>query len=174
MRLTLSKEAGIPAYQIFSDAALKEMEQTRPMTDEEFMQISGVGRKKMQNYGHQFITEIRKFFTEKTKKRTPIKGATHLETLSFLQKGLSLEEIATERKLALSTIQSHIMTLYKNGEDIDLKQFISATDLKAVENAKITLKNGEGLKAYYDHLGEAIDYATLKFALTILEETLQS
>ncbi|WP_074406487.1 MULTISPECIES: DNA helicase RecQ [Aquimarina] len=173
LRLELAKEAGIPAYQIFSDATLKEMEKFRPMSDEEFMQINGVGRQKMQNYGYQFIKAIIDFSAEKTKKKkkkSTKKGNTHLETLSLYQQGLSIEEIALQRQLAQSTIFSHIMKLYENGESIDLKQFVNKEDINAVKNAKKELDNPETLKLYFEHFEGAIAYNTIKLALTILEE----
>ncbi|EZH75359.1 ATP-dependent DNA helicase RecQ [Aquimarina atlantica] len=173
LRLELAKEAGIPAYQIFSDATLKEMEKFRPMSDEEFMQINGVGRQKMQNYGYQFIKAIIDFSSEKTKKtkkKSTKKGNTHLETLTLYQQGLSIEEIALQRQLAQSTIFSHIMKLYENGESIDLKQFVNKEDINAVKNAKKELDNPETLKPYFEHFEGAIAYNTIKLALTILEE----
>ncbi|PKV51022.1 ATP-dependent DNA helicase RecQ [Aquimarina sp. MAR_2010_214] len=173
LRLELAKEAGIPAYQIFSDATLKEMEKFRPISDEEFMQINGVGRQKMQNYGYQFIKAIIDFSAEKTKKKkkkSTKKGNTHLETLTLYQQGLSIEEIALQRQLAQSTIFSHIMKLYENGESIDLKHFVSKEDLNTVKNAKKELDNPETLKPYFEHFEGAIDYNTIKLVLTILEE----
>jgi len=172
LRLGLAKEAGIPAYQIFNDASLKEMEKSRPMSDEEFMQISGVGKVKMQNYGYQFIKAIIDFSSEKTKKTKKTnknKGNSHKETLNLYAKGLSIEEIAQERKLAQSTIFSHIMKLYNDGEDIDLKQFINKEDINSVKEAKIVLDHPDTLKPYFEHFKQAMDYNTIKLALTVLE-----
>ncbi|MEW7291851.1 DNA helicase RecQ [Aquimarina sp. 2304DJ70-9] len=171
LRLELAKEAGIPAYQIFSDATLKEMEQHRPMSDDEFLQISGVGRQKMQNYGYQFIKTIIDFSAEKTKKKKKSnKGNSHKETLSLYKEGLSIEEIAIKRQLAQSTIFSHIMKLYTDGENIDLTQFISKEDIGTIKKAKETLESPTTLKPYFDHFEGAIEYNTIKLALTILEE----
>ncbi len=172
LRLELAKEAGIPAYQIFNDATLKDMEQHRPMSDDEFMQISGVGRQKMQNYGYRFIKEIIDFSKEKTKKKKKKsnKGNSHKETLNLYQEGLSIEEIAIKRQLAQSTIFSHIMKLYDDGENIDLTQFVSKEDIGTIKEAKETLENPGGLKPYFEHFEGAIDYNTIKLALAILEE----
>ncbi|MEW7278466.1 DNA helicase RecQ [Aquimarina sp. 2201CG1-2-11] len=172
LRLELAKEAGIPAYQIFNDATLKEMEKFRPMTDEEFMQINGVGRQKMQNYGYQFIKSIIDFSNEKKKKRkTSVnKGNTHKETFALYQQGLSIEEISSQRKLATSTIFSHIMKLYSDGEAIDLNTFISKEDIDAVKKAKTELENPETLKPYFEYFEESMSYNTIKLALTILDQ----
>ncbi|GAA4278906.1 DNA helicase RecQ [Aquimarina mytili] len=170
LRLKLAKEAGIPAYQIFNDATLKEMEQHKPTTDEEFLQISGVGKQKMQNYGYQFIKTIIDYSAQKTKKKPQNKGNTHKETLALYKEGLSIEEIAIQRKLAASTIFSHIMKLYNEGEDIDLNMFVQKQDIKAIQQAKEELNHPDGLKPYYEYFEGAIDYNTIKLALAILKK----
>ncbi|MGM1054490.1 MAG: DNA helicase RecQ [Bacteroidota bacterium] len=170
LRLKLSRDEGIPAYLIFNDATLKEMEKERPMTDEAFIAINGVGRKKMQDYGYQFIKEIIAFSKEKRTKKKSVKGNTHKITLELYNTGLSVEEISKERKLAPTTIYSHITKLYADGEDIDLMQFISKSDLEAVKKAKTELEDPEALKTYYEHFEESIDYWTIRMALTVLEK----
>ncbi len=170
LRLKLSRDEGIPAYLIFNDATLKEMERERPMTDDAFIAINGVGRKKMQDYGYQFIKEIIAFSKEKRVKKKSIKGNTHKITLELYNNGLSVEEISKERKLAATTIYSHIAKLYADGEHIDLMQFISTSDLEVVKKAKSALGDPETLKAYYEHFEESMDYWTIRMALTVLEK----
>lgn len=169
LRLELAKEEEIPAYLIFNDAALKEMEKERPMTDEDFMQINGVGRQKMQNYGYRFIKEIIKFSKEKREKKGRKKGSSYKATFELYQEGLSVEEIAKKRNLALTTVFSHLAKLYETGENIDLHRFVSKKELNAVEKAKSELEGPGTLKAYYEHFEESIDYWTIRLALTILE-----
>lgn len=170
LRLEISKEEEIPAYLIFNDATLKEMEKERPMTDEDFIQINGVGRQKMQNYGYRFIKEIIAFQQEKRQKKKAVKGNTHQVTLELFREGLSVEEISEKRSLAPATIYSHLAKLYAAGEDINLLKFISAEDLEAVKKAKTELGNPEVLKPYYEHFQEAMDYGTIRLALAILEK----
>jgi len=169
LRLDIAKEEGVPAYLIFNDATLKEMEKNQPMTDEDFMQINGVGRKKMEEYGYQFIKEIIAFSKEKRVKKT-VKGNSHLETLKLYNNGLNVDEISEARKLAPSTINSHLVKLYEQGETLDLNLLISNVDLEAVRDAKNKIEDPKGLKSYYEYFEEALDYWTIKFALTILEK----
>jgi len=170
LRLGIAKEEGIPAYHIFNDATLKEMEKERPMTDDDFMQINGVGKKKMEDYGFQFIKTIISFSQAKRPKKKAIKGNSHKETLRLYNDGLSVEEISEKRKLAPSTIKSHLIKLSEAGETLDLKPLISKADLDAVKKAKEVIENPKGLKSYYEYFEEALDYWTIKFALTILEQ----
>ncbi len=173
LRLEIAREEDIPAYLIFNDAALKDMEKQRPMSDSEFMLINGVGRKKMEDYGFRFIREIIAFSKEKRerkpKKKTK-KGNTLKETLSLYKDGLEVEEIAKERGIAKNTIFAHLIKLYDEGEDINLHQFVPKSDLKSVKKAKKNLENPNSLRAYYEHFEEAIPYETIKISLKILEK----
>ncbi len=170
LRLKIAREEGIPAYLIFNDASLKEMEKERPMTDEEFIQINGVGRKKMQDYGYQFIKEIIAFSKEKRKPKKRKKGNTYKETLELYREGLSVEEISRKRELAITTIYSHLAKLYTNGEDIDMSRFVDQNDIISVKKARELLNNPETLKTYYEHFEESLDYWTIKCALAVLDK----
>ena len=50
----------MPAYVVFTDATLQHMAKFRPTTPEHFLAISGVGLKKLQQYGEDFLAVIRK------------------------------------------------------------------------------------------------------------------
>ena len=59
LRSRLAQEAGVPAYMIFSNAALADMAALRPMNLEEFLQVSGVGKVKAERYGSAFLEAVR-------------------------------------------------------------------------------------------------------------------
>jgi ATP-dependent DNA helicase RecQ len=59
LRRKLADARGIPAYLIFSDAALIEMASARPRTPDELLEISGVGPKKLALYGDEFLSLLR-------------------------------------------------------------------------------------------------------------------
>ena len=61
LRKRLADEAGKPPYIVFSDAALRDMCAKRPATDEEFLEVSGVGATKLARYGEAFLSEIAAF-----------------------------------------------------------------------------------------------------------------
>ncbi len=58
LRSRLAREAGVPAYIVFSNAALADMAARRPRTPEEFLEVSGVGQVKAAQYGETFLREI--------------------------------------------------------------------------------------------------------------------
>ncbi|WP_370641921.1 DNA helicase RecQ [Tenacibaculum sp. Mcav3-52] len=67
LRYRIAQEEDIAAYLVFNDATLKEIENERPQSDEEFLAISGVGQRKLEVYGAEFMEEIKTFLNEKKK-----------------------------------------------------------------------------------------------------------
>ncbi len=172
LRLELATAKGLAAYHVFTDATLKNIANERPVTDEEFLEIDGVGQKKLQDYGYDFITEIIKFNKEKPKKtvkKKKSKIATHIETYNLHKQGFSIEEIAQERNLTPNTIQSHFVKIYNEGMEIDLSDFVSKKEIEAVREAKDKVDNPKSLKSFYDYFNEQLDYAAIKMALVVIE-----
>ena len=60
LRKQLADARGVPAYVVFTDATLQHMAKFRPTIPEHFLAISGVGLKKLQQYGEDFLAVIRK------------------------------------------------------------------------------------------------------------------
>jgi len=169
LRLKISQEENIPAYLIFNDATLKEMERARPMSETDFLEISGVGQRKMEVYGDEFIAEIRAYLSEKPKKKRQ-KGDTYKKTYDLYKEGLSIDDIAKKRELSTTTIFSHIAKLYTEGKDIDINQFITSQEIVQVKAAKEKLDNPETLKPYFEYFEEKMEYFKIRLALTIIEK----
>ncbi|GLB52244.1 ATP-dependent DNA helicase RecQ [Neptunitalea chrysea] len=169
LRLKIAREEDVPAYHIFSDAALKEMEAERPMSDDEFIEIGGVGKRKLEAYGYQFISEIIAFTKEKKTKGKGKKN-TYNETLKWYEKGLSIEEIAEERQLNIATIYSHIAKLYEEDKPVDIYRFITKKEVLKVKEAKEILEEPTQLKSYFEHFQESMDYFTIRLALSVLKK----
>lgn len=58
LRKRLAQEAGIAPYMVFSDATLRDMCDLLPESGEEFLEVNGVGSKKLDAYGGLFLEEI--------------------------------------------------------------------------------------------------------------------
>jgi ATP-dependent DNA helicase RecQ len=67
LRRAMADERGIPPYLIFSDASLREMARRRPTTVEAFLEIKGVGQRKLHELGPRFLALIREYATEPIK-----------------------------------------------------------------------------------------------------------
>lgn len=131
IRYGISKEEKMPAYIIFSDKSLKLMASELPTTENEFLAISGVGMNKMEKYGEEFMSVIRKF-KGATK---PARINTTLETYILYQKGLHPKEIAKKRNVSITTIFSHLSQLYTEGKEVQLEKFVTKETLDTVRIA---------------------------------------
>lgn len=64
LRKKLANEKNVPAYMVFDDKTLTALVQQLPETDEQLLQIKGVGPIKLQMYGSQFISVVKKYKLE--------------------------------------------------------------------------------------------------------------
>ncbi|MEK4484128.1 DNA helicase RecQ [Psychrobacillus sp. FSL H8-0484] len=63
LRKKIADEAGVPPFVIFSDKTLQDMCVKRPQTEEELLDIHGVGANKRDKYGKAFLEEIGRYST---------------------------------------------------------------------------------------------------------------
>jgi ATP-dependent DNA helicase RecQ len=120
LRKKLADERDVPAYIIFSDVALRQMARNYPESENDFARISGVGEKKLREFGEVFLNEIalhlamnpRQIFAEESFvvpliRKTSLNDTTR-ETLRRFRAGESVEQIAAARGFAVSTIYGHL------------------------------------------------------------------
>lgn len=68
LRMEIARENGVPPYIVFNDKTLIDMCVKLPATEEEFLEVSGVGENKRKKYGRQFLDAIAEFQQEKEEK----------------------------------------------------------------------------------------------------------
>ncbi len=164
LRYQIAKEQGVPAYVVFGDASLKDMEAKQPLTKSEFAEVSGVGEAKLEKYAVTFLQEIANHL-ESIKPKTP----THEQSYALFKEGCSPLEIAQKRKLTENTIYSHLLKMHSQGEQIDLHELLTTEELSKIETAKIDLPEAEGLKAYFEYFEEKVPYWKIKIGLYLLD-----
>jgi ATP-dependent DNA helicase RecQ len=175
LRKKLADERDVPAYIIFSDVALRQMARNYPASEREFARISGVGEKKLREFGDIFLGEIaahlqtnaRQIFADDSF-ATPIAppsrsslGDSARETLRRFRSGHSVGQIARERSVTTGTILGHIAEGIERGEPVDLGKFFTGDEKQKV--AAAFDRNGFGnLTAVFDSLGGTVDYGRLR------------
>ncbi|WP_449539811.1 DNA helicase RecQ [Ferdinandcohnia sp. Marseille-Q9671] len=65
VRKGISARDNVPPYIVFSDSTLREMSETAPMNESEMLEVKGVAGTKMERYGADFLSAIRKYVEEK-------------------------------------------------------------------------------------------------------------
>lgn len=164
LRHQIAIAEGVPAYVIFGDVSLKDMEAKMPQNHKEFLEISGVGQAKLEKYAEAFLKEIKKHTAVGKAKVT-----THLKTYQLFKEGLSITDIAVQRGLAENTVYGHLMKAEAEGKAVDLNQFVTAKELDLLADAKEDLPHAEGLKAYFEYFEEQMPYWKIKIGLYLLD-----
>ena len=167
LRAELAREANVPAYIVFSDASLKDMEDQEPQTPQDFLDIHGVGQAKMEKYGVDFIKLIKEHLHKPKSSST---AKTIQETKQLIESGLSLEEIAEERSLTISTIYNHLMKLHEEGMEIDFYQFIQPAEIEQIKSASSKIDNPDKLKSYFEFFQEELPYWKIKLGLYLAKQ----
>jgi ATP-dependent DNA helicase RecQ len=182
LRKTVAEAEGVPPFVIFSDSSLKDMCAKLPQTEEEFLQVSGVGQHKLDKYGAAFIQGIitycenhperERLTTNAPVPPKPVKkavGESHLETYKYHQDNLTVSDIAAKRELAESTIENHIIQCIQQGMDVDFDLLIPSKYLSELEKA-VAEAGRERLKPIKELLPEEVSYFMIKVFLYKLRE----
>lgn len=162
LRAELAREANVPAYIVFSDASLKDMEDQEPQNAQEFLNIQGVGQVKMEKYGPDFLKLIK---THLTSPKSVSGNKTFIETKRLIEEGYAVEEIAATRNLTISTIYNHLMKLHEEGMEVDFYQFIQPIEVEQINEATSKIESPDKLKSYYEYFKEQIPYWKIKLGL---------
>ena len=138
LRKRLADERAVPPYIIFSDVSLRQMARNYPRTESEFARISGVGERKLKEFGGEFMAEIERhlganarqmFADDSFDSSAPSRGArltdTVMDSVRLFQSGQSVEQIATLRGLKDSTIYGHLSEAVATGEPIDVNRIVN-------------------------------------------------
>lgn len=178
-RKKLAMEAGLPPYVIFTDASLRAMAAYKPTTVESMLQMNGVGDKKMESYGHDFLRKIQDYCSsnpEAAHVAKPIRSIgkkpkidTYEATYELYQEGLDVEQMAESRTLSPNTILGHLVKLAEKGKDIDLKKFIAKKTYQTIieEAEKLEMQPTDPLKPLAEALENRANYGEIKIALAI-------
>jgi ATP-dependent DNA helicase RecQ len=176
VRKRLADERGVPPYIVFSDVSLRQMARQYPVSEGEFARISGVGEKKLREFGAVFLAEIaahlganpRQIFADDSfAAPLPVPGRAGLgdtarETLRCFRAGASVEQIAAQRQLTPGTIYGHLTEAARLGEPIDLSRFFTVAELCEVAGAFNRPSDTGGLTGVFEALGGRYDYHRLR------------
>ncbi|MEI2472602.1 DNA helicase RecQ [Peribacillus frigoritolerans] len=174
LRKELASTENVPPFIIFSDASLKDMAVKLPRTEEEFLEVKGVGMQKFERFGDAFLQVISQYVqahpeleTNTMVTKETVKRATkpsHLESYRLYQEGKSIKEIGTLRGLSAISIENHLLKCAEEHLDINWDEIFLEKDFNLVlETAKQL--DSEKLKPLKEALPEHISYFMIKAIL---------
>jgi ATP-dependent DNA helicase RecQ len=150
LRKRLADERGVPSYIIFSDVSLRQMARFYPISARDFSRISGIGEKKLQEFGEQFMREIALHLQTNARQTfaddsfadpcSPMFRKSRLtdtvrQTVHFFRQGRTVPEIAGMRGVKDGTIYAHLEEAILAGEAIDVNALVSLEVQREISTA---------------------------------------
>ena len=186
----------VPPYMVFGDSTLKELSSRMPINKEQMLEVSGVGKRKLDKYGERFIEKIISYINSNNINHTwiskvkedisteknnidstkSIKEKSYINTVDVLRTCGSLRKVARERTLTLSTIISHVEKYISEGNtidfNIDFSEIFNEEDEIIVKEA-INNVGFNKLKAIKEEVPSNISYDAIKGIILkkIIEES---
>ena len=177
-RTAKASELDIARFQILYQRVLIQIVVFLPDTQKDLLKIPGVGKKTIENYGKEIVEHVRayrkkkgikvvalpelKAAPEKTsnKKKSSPKGSTRTISLDMFNEGKSIAEIAKERGLVKTTIESHLTFFVEEGL-LSIDKLLSSAQQKAIARE---LSTGEEstFGAVKERLGKEYSYNQIK------------
>ncbi len=166
LRQQLAQQENLRPYHVFSDATKEALLQALPLTLQDLSKIEGMGQAKLDKYGTIILREVRLFLVESARQEgNGPKGASIRMTLACYLSGMSVEEIASLRRLKTSTVATHLAKLFEDGYEIDIRAMVSGPVLSKMESAVKQLGNSAQLRDYMDFLGGDAAFDEIRLSL---------
>ncbi|GAB3901865.1 helix-turn-helix domain-containing protein [Larkinella knui] len=152
----LAGENDSAGYMVLPRKTILELSRIRPTTTEELLTVKGFGKTKVKMIGEEVLAIIRAFSDEEPRtsppmpvpasKEKPPKTPSPALSLTLFREGKSVQAIAQERTIAVSTVEGH------------LAQFVSTGDLSIHD--LIPVEKAEAIRAYLEtHLPKTLTEA---------------
>ncbi len=180
-RAGVAKAEGVPHFHILHQKVLVQISVCLPRTESELSALKGVGPQTVKKYGDDLISLVNAYREEKgitgavlpepaaavssakkegaaNKKSGP---GTREVSLELFASGMSAQEIARERGLALSTIQGHLCHYIEKGK-IDVDRLVEPDTQAAIE---AVMSDDRSVRQLKIELGNDISYGEIQAVL---------
>jgi ATP-dependent DNA helicase RecQ len=177
-RKDLADEFNVPPYVIFSDRSLIEMAVNYPRDESTFLNISGVGIRKLESYGSLFLSIIKSYCLRKNivpvsgiQKRTRRREKRGFDKPKYIivsesyNDGSSIDDLVKEYDVKPQTIISHLARYANEGNKIRTDELINRLLITSDQKQKVFEEfETEGtvtLKNIYEKFNQEISYEDL-------------
>lgn len=189
----VSEESGTPIYMVANQNSLKEIASYLPFTKKDLTEISGFGKTKAEKYGDDILDAVKDFCyrnnlqsnmlskegnpKKERKPKIPSEQSTEIKTdtktfsYNLYREGKSIEEIAKERKLAITTIEGHFASFVEKGE-LDINKMVSIEKQNLIKEAA-KIHGRDSFKILKENLPEEVTYGEIRMVIAS-EKTGQS
>jgi ATP-dependent DNA helicase RecQ len=159
-RKTLAQAQDVPPYVIFHDATLMEMVRHRPLNDAQLRRLNGVGERKLELYGRQFLAVI-----EQHQSVGPAESQGSDEALLLFRSGMTVEQVALQLKLSANAIFGQLARAMQQGQ-LALGEVVELpeAELRHIQQVMLECERdfGAALKPVHEALGGAYEMGLLR------------
>lgn len=185
VRRMKAEELNVPPFVVFGDASLRDMAQRKPADRAGLLSVYGVGQRKCEAFGDEFIAAIRDYreshpesgsgapeifgTTPRSQVRTP-KSDTQRRASDMFALGHSIEEVAESLERRPSTIEGYLLEYIREREITDPNPWISASVFERVREAAAST-GGERMRPIRDFLTDEVSYEEIRICMACLRNT---
>ncbi|MFL2613635.1 MAG: DNA helicase RecQ [Flavobacteriaceae bacterium] len=132
LRKRVAEVNGVPPYAVFQENSLEEMCLKYPISQDELVNINGVGEGKAKRYGEKFIGLIINYVDENNiirpddlvVKSTGINSALKLFLIQTIDRKLLLEDIADAKGMTMDKLISEMETIVFSGTKLNIDYYL--------------------------------------------------
>lgn len=134
LRNKVAKEKGKPPYVIFQDPSLEAMATTYPITNEELLNIPGVGAGKVKKYANEFLALIKRHCEANEIERpedfrirtVPNKSKLKINIIQNIDRKVDLDDYAEANRIDFDDLLDEIDSIVYSGTKINIDYFVEA------------------------------------------------
>lgn len=175
-RKEIASERGVPPYVVFADSVLIQMAKNYPQNESDLLRISGVGIRKLENFGNAFLYLINNYVKKnklslnhainQRKAKSILQNEPRYRTVGkAFQGGKSLDKLADEYNVQEQTIINHIVRFVVEGNKVNTAGLLSRISVDPLKQKIIFEefeKNGTlSLKNIFEKFNGEISYNEL-------------
>ena len=131
LRAKLAARAKLPPYVIFQDPSLEAMATMYPVTDEELLNIPGVGTGKARRYGKEFLDLIRNYVVdneierpEDMRVRSVPNNSLKISLIQAVDRKIALDELAVSKGMDMLKLLDELESIVYSGTKIDISYYV--------------------------------------------------
>ncbi|RTY90339.1 RecQ family ATP-dependent DNA helicase [Flavobacterium sp. RSP46] len=132
LRKKVAKKVGVPPFVVFQDPSLEDMALKYPVSQEELINIHGVGEGKAKKYGKEFLELISRYVVENditrpedlVVKSTGVNSVNKLYIIQNIDRKLSLDDIASAKGIKMDVLIKEMEQIVYSGTKLNIKYWI--------------------------------------------------
>lgn len=132
LRKKVAKKVGVPPFVVFQDPSLEDMALKYPVSQQELINIHGVGEGKAKKYGKEFLELISRYVAENdiirpddlVVKSTGVNSVNKLYIIQNIDRKLSLDDIASAKGINMDALIKEMEQIVYSGTKLNIKYWI--------------------------------------------------